>query len=82
MKCILKPLKQHNIVIMTKEESKKVAQQAEILRASEDKLNAKYQVPILPSPDSNENPSCFFFKNKKIVMNSGNSSKKEHCSSD
>jgi hypothetical protein len=30
-------------------------------------------VPILPSPDSND--LLVFFKNKKIVMNSGNSKK-------
>ena len=26
----------------------------------------------IPSPDSNENPLCFFFKNIKIEMNSRN----------
>jgi hypothetical protein len=48
MKCILKPLKQHNIVIMTKEESKKVAQQAEILRASERQIKCKISSPNTP----------------------------------
>jgi hypothetical protein len=59
-------LKQHNIVIMTKEESKKVAQQAEILRASERQIKCKILVVPILAPIAMKILLVFSLKTRRL----------------